>query len=208
MSMSEFNEQIDLMAKAFSDLRETDAFQKLYGFTKDMLDGALRGGKIILMGNGGSAADACHIVGELRGRFLLNRRSFMAISLSDSVATTTAIANDFGYEELFSHQIKGLLQENDSIIALSTSGSSKNILNGIRAAKNKLPDVNSLYITGATDLEIESFTHHIQIPIKYSKFTVARIQEMTMFLLHTMCWTFDDFFLDKMINRTRNDINS
>ena len=92
-------------------------------------------GKIIFIGNGGSAADAQHLAAELVGRFKKNRRALASISLATNTSTLTAIANDFGYDQVFSRQIQALAGRKDLIVAISTSGNSKNILEAIRTAK-------------------------------------------------------------------------
>lgn len=171
-----------------------DIFAKLYGFTSTLFTNLDSGGKLIMYGNGGSAADCDHIVGEFRGRFILNRPSVEAISLSGSMATVTAIANDFGYEKIFSHQLDGITKESDSIIALTTSGTSKNIVSSLYNVKHKYPSINSLIITGQMGEFNKFFKYHIQVPVACQKNTVARIQEMTMFLLHTMCFIFDGLY--------------
>ena len=175
-----------------------EIFAKLYGFTSTLFTNMDSGGKLIMYGNGGSAADCDHIVGEFRGRFILNRPSVEAISLSDSMATVTAIANDFGYEKVFSHQLDGITKSCDSIIALTTSGTSKNIVSSLYNVKHRYPSINSLIITGQMGVFSDFFKYHIQIPITCQKNTVARIQEMTMFLLHTMCFIFDGLYEDHM----------
>ena len=86
----------------------------------------LRGGKILLAGNGGSAADAQHIAAEFVGRFVKNRKSYAAIALTTDTSALTAIANDYGFERIFSRQIEGLGNENDVFIGITTSGSSPN----------------------------------------------------------------------------------
>lgn len=93
------------------------------------------GGKILTCGNGGSAADAMHIAGEIVGRFEKERRAYTAVALNSDVATMTAIANDYGYEEVFSRQVEGLMQANDLLIGISTSGNSVNIVNAFHKAK-------------------------------------------------------------------------
>ena len=94
-----------------------------------------RGNKVLLFGNGGSAADAQHIAGELAGKFYLNRDPLPAIALTTNTSSLTAIANDYGYEWIFARQLRGLVTKGDIVIGISTSGSSPNVIRGIEEAK-------------------------------------------------------------------------
>ncbi len=167
------------------------------------------GAKLIMFGNGGSAADCDHIVGEFRNRFWYNRKAVNAISLSDSIATVTAIGNDFNFEDIFARQLEGILEPVDSVVALSTSGTSKNIVASGLVIDKLFHDCNSLIITGLMDVgkTIDGFKYHIQIPIEHNKYTVARIQEASMFLLHTMCGLFDSM-AEQVVNYTIGEIQS
>ncbi len=95
------------------------------------------GGKVVLFGNGGSAADAQHIAGELIGQFKLKRQAFPAIALTTNTSVLTAVANDCGYEAVFSRQIEALVNEEDVAIGISTSGNSPNVVEAIEMAKKK-----------------------------------------------------------------------
>lgn len=105
--------------------------------TKMIIDSYREGGKIILIGNGGSAADAQHIAAEFIGRFKLERESLPAIALTTNTPVITALANDYGYDTIFSRQLEALAKDKDILIAISTSGNSPNILNAIETAKSK-----------------------------------------------------------------------
>jgi len=94
-----------------------------------------RGGKLLLFGNGGSAADAQHIAAELVGRYLSERRALPALALTTNTATLTAIANDYGYEETFARQVAALGRPDDAAVGISTSGNSPNVLCGLAAAR-------------------------------------------------------------------------
>ncbi|MDP8012287.1 MAG: D-sedoheptulose-7-phosphate isomerase [Thermoplasmata archaeon] len=95
------------------------------------------GKKIILMGNGGSAADAQHIAAEFVGKFELERKPYPAIALHTNTSTVTAIGNDYGFEKVFERQIDAFANKGDVVIALSTSGNSLNVIRGIEKAKEK-----------------------------------------------------------------------
>ena len=100
-----------------------------------LADAFRKGSKVLLFGNGGSAADAQHIACELAGKFYLDRAPLPAIALTTNTSTLTAIGNDYRYEEIFSRQLKALVREGDVVIGISTSGNSPNVLRGIEEAK-------------------------------------------------------------------------
>ena len=130
-----------------------------------------KGGKILLCGNGGSASDALHFAGEIVGRFQKERKAYNAIALNADVATMTAIANDYGYDQVFSRQVEGLMTDKDVLIGISTSGNSKNIIKAVEKAHEiggkaylfsgkdggKLKDICDLCIIVPSDV-----TTHIQ----------------------------------------------
>ena len=95
------------------------------------------GGKVLFCGNGGSAADAQHLAAELMGRFKLNRQPLSAIALTTNTSILTAVANDYGYEHVFSRQVEALATERDVIISISTSGNSPNVIEAINMAKQR-----------------------------------------------------------------------
>ncbi len=140
------------------------------------------GGKLMLLGNGGSAGDAQHIAAELLGRFEVERPAFPAIALTTNSSTLTAIANDYGYEEIFSRQVQGLANTGDVVIAISTSGNSPNVLKAIRMAKEK--GATSIGMTGEKggQLALEC-THCFKVPSSKT----ARIQESHIMIGHLLC---------------------
>ncbi|WP_348641063.1 D-sedoheptulose 7-phosphate isomerase [Martelella sp. HB161492] len=105
------------------------------------------GGKIIFCGNGGSAADAQHLAAELMGRFLIDRDPLPALSLTVDTSALTAIGNDYGYEKVFSRQLRGIAQKGDVLFGLSTSGNSKNVVEAFAVAKSL--GVSTIALTGA-----------------------------------------------------------
>jgi D-sedoheptulose 7-phosphate isomerase len=105
------------------------------------------GGKILACGNGGSAADCQHFTGELVGRFLFERPSLPAIALTVDTSILTAVGNDYGYEEVFARQVRGLGQKSDVLVAFSTSGNSANLLRALEAARDR-----SMLTVGLTGL--------------------------------------------------------
>jgi D-sedoheptulose 7-phosphate isomerase len=121
---------------AFAKAAEDADFMAVLGKIADAMAAALaRGGKILLCGNGGSAADAQHIAGELLSRYEFDRAPMAAVALTTDTSVLTAIGNDYGYEQVFERQVLGLGQKGDVLVALSTSGRSPNVLRAIEAAK-------------------------------------------------------------------------
>lgn len=140
------------------------------------------GGKIIFCGNGGSASDCNHIAAEFVCKFEKKRNSLGAISLSNNSANLTSISNDFGFSQIFSRQIDSIAQQNDVLIAISTSGKSKNILNAISTALSK--NINVILLTGH-DYE-DNVINEKFFPVRISSNNTAIIQECYMFVLHNV----------------------
>jgi D-sedoheptulose 7-phosphate isomerase len=156
----------------------------------EMMVSALKNGnKVLLAGNGGSAADAQHIAAELSGRFVKERRALPGIALTTDTSALTSIANDYGYQHVFSRQVEGLANEGDLFIGISTSGNSENILNALEAAK-KL-GCKTLGLSGKNGGKmIENCDLNIIVPSDVT----ARIQEMHILIGHILCKAIDDSF--------------
>ena len=138
------------------------------------------GNKILLCGNGGSASDCNHIAAEFISRFQKERVPFPAISLSANNSIITAIANDYSFEDIFSRQIEGLAKENDVLIAISTSGKSKNVLRAIEQAKKQ--GLKTIFLTG-----INKTTAQVDLEINVPSEITCEIQEMHIALGHIIC---------------------
>lgn len=108
---------------------------KIIDFSKTIHQSILNGGKLLICGNGGSAADAQHVAAEFVNRFKRERNPLPAISLSTDTSVITSIANDYSFDEIFSKQVKALARQGDCFMAISTSGNSSNIINALRAAR-------------------------------------------------------------------------
>jgi len=145
--------------------------------------------KVILFGNGGSAADAQHIAAEFTGRFVRERRGLPAIALTTDTSALTAIGNDFGYEFVFSRQIEALANEGDVLIGISTSGNSSNVLKALLSGK-ELKCI-TISFTGKDGGEIARFTD-LNVNIKHP--VTARIQEMHILVGHLICTIIDNNF--------------
>lgn len=139
------------------------------------------GGKVMLCGNGGSSADAQHLAAEFIGRFLLERRPYPAIALSDNVAAVTAIANDYGYRDVFSRAVIGLGRAGDVLIGFSTSGRSENVIDALVAAREiGIVTVGFVGAPGSAMEEAADYVLRVEGP------GTARIQEGHMILGHTV----------------------
>jgi len=123
---------IDIQTK----LLESEA-AKILKAARILKDGLKKGGKLIIFGNGGSAADSQHIAAEFVGRFKRERGPLAALALTTNTSTLTAVANDFGYDSVFARQLEAVASEGDVIMGLSTSGKSKNVIEALRLAKSK-----------------------------------------------------------------------
>lgn len=145
-----------------------------------------KGGTIFACGNGGSAADAQHLVAELVGRFRAERRPLAAVALSANIATVTALANDYGFEQVFARQVTALGRRGDVLVAISTGGRSANVLAAARAARSL--DLTVIALTGAGGGELRALAHHwLEAPSQ----VVARIQEIHGLCIHALCEALD-----------------
>ena len=147
-----------------------------------VVDSLRADGKVILFGNGGSAADATHLAAEFVGRFAFDRDPMPALSLPDNVSAVTAIGNDYAYDLTFARQLKALGSPGDIAIALSTSGSSANVLSAMRAARDR--DMFTAAFTGAKGTELASLA---DLAVIVPSRSTARIQEGYMLYAHIMC---------------------
>ena len=141
-----------------------------------------KGNKVVLFGNGGSAADAQHIAAELIGRFNINRKSLPAIALSDNPSTLTAISNDFSFDSVFSRQCESLISKGDIAIGISTSGNSLNVKKGINTSKKK--GATTIGLLGNKGGTIKKF---VDIPLIVNSTSTPHIQEVHRVIYHVIC---------------------
>ncbi len=149
----------------------------------DLIIEALRkNGKVMLFGNGGSAADSQHIAAELVGRFKKDRTAMAAIALTTNTSVLTSLANDYGYEVVFAKQIEALGQKNDIAIGISTSGKAKNVALGIKQAKKM--GIRTVALTGGDGGEIAKLADtSLVVPSAMT----ARVQEAHITIGHIIC---------------------
>lgn len=145
----------------------------------------LNNNKILSCGNGGSAGDAMHFSSELLNRFESERPSLPAIALSTDINTITAIANDYRYEDIFSKQIKAIGHPGDVLLAISTSGNSKNIIEAIHAAHQR--NISIIALTGNQGGNIAKILNPSDVNICIPANRTARIQEAHLVIIHSLC---------------------
>ncbi len=154
-----------------------------------MRDAVLAGKKVLLCGNGGSAADAQHIAAELVGRFVVERRPLAAIALTTDTSALTAIANDYGYEHVFSRQVEALGNEGDILIAITTSGTSKNVVAAVEVARKR--GMKVIALTGAKGA---AFVASCDAGVAVPSSITARVQECHIVIGHLLCEVIDEAF--------------
>lgn len=147
-----------------------------------MTEKVKNGGKVIFCGNGGSAADAQHLAAELMGRFLIDRAPLAAMALSVNTSTITAIGNDFGYDEVFERQLRGVGRAGDVLVGISTSGNSVNVVRALEAA-NEI-GILTVGLTGAGGGRMKEIC---QICHCVPSSSTPRIQEMHIAIGHSIC---------------------
>ena len=158
-----------------------------------LMAGALESGrKIIWFGNGGSATQSQHMAGEFVGRFLKERRSLPSISLTENMASVTAIGNDYAFDQIFSRQLEGLAQPGDIAVGLSTSGNSPNVVRGLQQAKAlTLPTIG---LTGQAGGQMATLC---EVCICVPSTVTARVQEVHLTIGHILCGLVEEALLSR-----------
>ncbi len=153
------------------------------GQAGELLGAALaRGGKALLCGNGGSAADSQHIAAELTGRFIHDRRPLAAVALTTDTSALTSIANDYSFDEVFARQVTALGAPGDCLIGISTSGNSRNLIKAAEAARGI-----GMHIIGLLGRDGGALRALCDVAIVVPSDSTARIQEAHAFIGHTLC---------------------
>ena len=150
-----------------------------------MVNALLNNHKILCCGNGGSAADAQHFSAEMLNRFEAERPSLPAIALTTDTSTITSIANDYHFNEIFSKQIKALGQPGDVLLAISTTGNSKNVIEAIVAAHHR--QMHVIALTGRNGGDVPPLLNPTDIEIRVPSESTARIQETHGIVIHCLC---------------------
>jgi D-sedoheptulose 7-phosphate isomerase len=169
----------DALERAVQDAGLCDTARKI----ADVIAGALAAGhKLLLAGNGGSAADAQHIAAEIVGRYKRDRRAYAAIALTTDTSALTAIGNDYGFEQIFARQVEGLGQRGDVLLAITTSGRSPNILAALKTARQQ--GLITIGFTGAKGASMAASCDHLLIAPSDD---TAVIQQIYMAFAHGIC---------------------
>jgi D-sedoheptulose 7-phosphate isomerase len=150
-----------------------------------------RGNKLLICGNGGSAADSVHFSGEMVGRMMRERRPLPAIAIPSDISMLTAIGNDYGYDQVFSRAVEAYGQKGDLLFAISTSGKSPNVLKAVEVAKKK--GVKIVALTGNTGGKLgEAADFHLNVALGKNS---PRIQEVHIQVIHLLVDIMDEFYL-------------
>jgi len=153
------------------------------------IDSLQNGGKILIFGNGGSAADAQHIAAELVGRYKVERKGLAAIALTTDSSAMTCITNDYDYDYVFSRQVEALASTKDVVIGISTGGTSSNVVSGLNTAKSL-----SCKTIGFSGRDGGAFNDLCDINLVIPAEDTPRIQEMHIVIGHTICHLIDQAF--------------
>lgn len=173
-------EHIQVLLVGLGQLQERSALLARVGL--ELIRTLESGGKVLVAGNGGSAAQAQHFATELVGRFKRERAGYAVLALTADSAVLTAIANDYGYDHVFSRQVQALGQAGDVLMALSTSGESENVVQAARAAREQRMTV--IAVTGQPRSRLQQLA---DIAVCVSSSETPLIQELHMILLHLLC---------------------
>lgn len=184
--MKMFKDNVDEHINVFSNLSSIeDHLNKMYTLIEETIENK---NKILIFGNGGSAADAQHFAAELVVKFEKIRKPISAIALTTDTSILTATANDFSFNDVFSRQVSALIQKDDLAIGISTSGKSKNVLNGLKEAERC--QAKTIMLTGNHNINSSSIDLIISAPSKKT----SRIQEVHLFIYHYLCLLIDENF--------------
>jgi len=148
----------------------------------EIVNAIKNGNKLVLCGNGGSASDALHFAGEIVGRFQKERSAWSAVALNSDIATMTAIANDYGYDDVFARQAEGHVRPGDVFIGISTSGNSENVFRAAKVAKEK--GAVTAALLGKVGGKIKDI---VDYPVVVPCNITAHVQECHIVLIHIMC---------------------
>ncbi len=182
--LDEINEHQKVLSMIDSKLIEN-----LESITNEILLAFENGNKVLICGNGGSAADAQHFSTELSCRYKKDRKALSAISLVTDTSVLTAVSNDISFDNVFKRQVEALAKAGDIVIGISTSGNSKNILNALNEGKKQ--GCKTVTFTGKNTLNIEELSDFI---LSVPSLNTPRVQEVHILFIHIICQLIDDRF--------------
>ncbi len=186
----EITDTIETHKKMIAEFQES-GIEKVAAISQAIIRALENNGTVYLCGNGGSAADAQHIAGELMGRFRRERKALAAVALSTDTSVMTCIANDYAYENVFARQVEGLVREGDILWAFSTSGTSANVITAAESAKKKGACV--IAFTGRINSKLEQIA---DICFCAEEESTARSQEIHQLAYHIICDVVERSFTD------------
>lgn len=194
--MAYIDKHITIMQK----LLTKDNIQKLMQIVEIISSALKKGGKVVLFGNGGSAADAQHIAAELVGKFKIERAALPALALTTNTSTITAIANDYSFDQVFARQVESIVNEGDIVIGISTSGTSLNVIKGIQAGKQK--GAMTIALTGRSGGKLSDIADLcLMVPSDETPY----IQEAHITLGHIICCLLEKSMCDQGENIIKDD---
>jgi len=184
---NDLEESATVMRKVIEQLTDpiAEAVEKI-------VDAYKSGGRVFLIGNGGSAADAQHIAAELVGRFKSERVGLPAIALTTNTSVLTALANDYGFDTIFSRQLQALANEKDILIAITTSGTSANVIKAVEMAHSK-----GVVVIGLTGEKGHEFSDMVDLAIVVPSSDTARIQEAHIAIGHVICHLVEELLFNE-----------
>lgn len=182
--------QIELIKQRIGDsiavkqglLENEELINRVSSLANVIVESIAQGGKIVICGNGGSASDALHFAGEIVGRFVMERKAWPAVVLNADVATMTAIANDYGYDDVFARQVEGHVKPGDVFVGISTSGNSENVYRAMMKSKEIGASTACLVGKDGGKIGRES-DFSIIVPCDVT----ARVQECHINIIHILC---------------------
>jgi D-sedoheptulose 7-phosphate isomerase len=179
--------RIEDSVSAIERLLEPEPLDAIAAAGAALVDALRAGGKLLVFGNGGSAADADHIAAELLGRFQRERRALAAVALASNPATVTAIANDYAFDDVFARQLEALCRPGDVVLAISTSGSSANVIAGVEQARRC-----GATVIGLTGEHGGPLAARCDVCVQVPATRTARIQEGHTLVAHVLCEIVED----------------
>ncbi|VVB58884.1 Phosphoheptose isomerase [Candidatus Anstonella stagnisolia] len=185
------SEHIEVAKRVQGDRELNAAVQKL---ADALVQAYSKGGKLIIMGNGGSAADAQHAAAEMLGKYMKERKALPAVALTANSSVMSAIGNDYGYEKTFVRQLEGWMGKNDVVVGISTSGNSPNVVEALEYAKKK--GVFTAALVGAKKCKLDGIANAL---VKAPSENTPRIQEMHIMLLHIVCGIVEEKLVERGI---------
>ncbi len=184
------NSVIDEQINNLMNLKENGYDEKVIKLSEVIVKSMKKGGKLLICGNGGSAADSQHIAAEIVGRFVKERKAFPAIALTTDSSILTCMGNDYGFDDIFSRQVEGIGKKGDVLIGISTSGNSKNVIKAVEKAKEM--GIITVGLLGRDGGKLKDMCdYEITFPYKET----ARVQEHHLMTYHLLC----EFIEEKMM---------